>query len=64
MSHYDTLEISRSASQEDIKKAYRRLAKIWHPDKNKNKDDNKFKNISTAYEVLSDPIKKRNYDKF
>jgi len=62
MSHYDTLEISRSASQEDIKKAYRRLAKIWHPDKNKNKDDNKFKNISTAYEVLSDPIKKRNYD--
>ena len=62
--HYSTLEVQKNASADEIKKAYRRLAKLHHPDKNKgNKEsEEKFKQISEAYEVLSDPAKKEKYD--
>lgn len=62
---YKTLGISKSASIDDIKKAYRKLAKKWHPDRNKDKKaEKKFKDISAAYEVLSDPTKRSNYDQW
>src|SRR5680860_890249 len=62
---YKTLGISKSASQTDIKKAYRKLAVEYHPDKNKTKEaEQKFKEISKAYEVLSDPQKRQTYDQF
>lgn len=62
---YDTLGISENASNDDIKKAYRRLARKYHPDINKAKDaEEKFKEINAAYEVLSDENKKAQYDKF
>ncbi len=57
---------SRSASQDEIKKAYRKLARQYHPDVNKD-DPNaaeKFKEISEAYEVLSDANKRAQYDQF
>ncbi|ROT74671.1 dnaJ homolog subfamily B member 6 [Penaeus vannamei] len=65
--YYKVLELNRSASQADIKKAYRRLALKWHPDKNPDNQDEatkKFKEISEAYEVLSDEKKKKIYDQF
>ena len=64
---YDILGISRGASDSEIKKAYRKLAMKWHPDKNQdNKEtaEKKFKAVSEAYEVLSDPKKKEKYDQF
>ncbi len=62
---YETLEISENASAEDIKKAYRRLARKYHPDINKDKNaEEKFKEINAAYEVLSDSSKKAQYDQF
>lgn len=62
---YETLEISESASADEIKKAYRKLARKYHPDVNKEKDaEEKFKEINAAYEVLSDPQKKQQYDQF
>lgn len=64
--YYEILGVSRDASLEDIKKAYRRLAKQYHPDVNKD-DPNageKFKEINEAYEVLSDPNKRAQYDRF
>lgn len=58
--HYTTLGISKTASQDDIKKAYRKLASKHHPDKGG--DTAKFQEIQTAYETLSDPQKRANYD--
>jgi molecular chaperone DnaJ len=62
MDYYSKLGINKDASQSDIKKAYRRLAKEHHPDKGG--DQEYFKTISEAYEVLSDNDKKANYDRF
>ena len=56
---YETLEISESASESEIKKAYRKLARKYHPDVNKDpKAEDKFKEINSAYEILSDSKKK------
>jgi molecular chaperone DnaJ len=64
-SYYDILGVKKDAKDDDIKKAYRALAKKYHPDKNKgNKDaENRFKEISEAYAVLSDPEKRSQYDR-
>jgi len=65
--HYEVLGVSREATPEDIKKAYRRLAMQWHPDRNpdqKQLSEEKFKEASEAYSVLSDPQKKAHYDQF
>lgn len=62
---YDELGVSKTASTEDIKKAFKKLALIWHPDKNtdnKEKAESKFKKLSNAYEILSNPEKRRIYD--
>lgn len=64
--YYKILEIDKSASQEEIKKAYRKLARKYHPDLNpKDKDAKaKFQQINEANEVLSDPEKRKKYDKY
>ena len=65
--YYDILEIDKNASINEIKKTYKKLAIKWHPDKNPNNKDEaetKFKEISEAYQVLSDPEKKNLYDKY
>ena len=63
--YYDILGLDKSASPEDIKSAYRKLAKKYHPDINKEPGaTEKFKEINEAYECLSDPNKKSNYDQF
>lgn len=60
---YETLEISENASEAEIKKAYRKLARQYHPDVNKDKGaEDKFKEINSAYEILSDKKKKAQYD--
>ncbi len=60
---YETLEISENADKSEIKKAYRKLAKKYHPDINKTPEaEEKFKEINAAYEVLSDEQKKAQYD--
>ena len=60
---YETLEVSENASADEIKKAYRKLARKYHPDVNKDpKAEDKFKEINAAYEVLSDEQKKLQYD--
>lgn len=63
--YYDILGVKKGASEDEIKKAYRSLAKKYHPDRNKgNKDaENKFKEISEAYAVLSDKEKREQYDR-
>jgi curved DNA-binding protein len=62
---YETLGISENASAEEIKRAYRKLARKYHPDINKDPGaEEKFKEINAAYEVLSDPEKKKQYDQF
>lgn len=61
--YYKTLGVSRTATEEEIQKAYRKLARKYHPDVNKGKDaEEKFKQLSEAYEVLKDPEKRSRYD--
>lgn len=63
--YYEILGVPRNASQEEIKAAFRRLARQYHPDVNKSPDaEEKFKEINEAYGVLSDPEKRRRYDQF
>ena len=62
---YETLEINENASADEIKKAYRKLARKYHPDVNKDPQaEEKFKEINAAYEVLSNPEKKQQYDQY
>ncbi len=62
---YETLGVSENASADEIKRAYRKLARKYHPDINKDPEaEEKFKEINAAYEVLSDPEKKKQYDQF
>jgi curved DNA-binding protein len=61
MNYYETLNVSSDATPEEIKKSYRKLVKEHHPDKTGG-DDSKFKQISEAYETLSDPVKREQYD--
>lgn len=62
---YEVLGVKKDATETEIKKAYRKLALEYHPDRNKTKEaEEKFKEINEAYEVLSDPQKKQAYDQF
>jgi curved DNA-binding protein len=61
--YYETLNVPRSATADEVKKAYRRLARKYHPDVSKEKDaEEKFKQVQEAYEVLKDPEKRAAYD--
>ncbi|KAB5524882.1 hypothetical protein DKX38_022631 [Salix brachista] len=64
--YYNILKVNRNASEDDLRKSYKRLAMIWHPDKNpttkRSEAEAKFKQISEAYDVLSDPQKRQIYD--
>eukprot|EP00250_Pteridium_aquilinum_P031999 c44751_g1_i1 orf=2-394(-) len=65
--YYNVLKVEKTASEDDLKKSYRRLAMKWHPDKNPDNKayaEAKFKKISEAYEVLSDSHKRSIYDRY
>ena len=63
---YETLGVSRSASQDVIKRAYRKLAKKYHPDRNPNdpEAERRFKEVQQAYEILSNAESRAQYDRF
>ena len=62
--YYSLLGVSKNASQDEIKKAFRKLAHKYHPDKNGSGDEAKFKEANEAYQVLSKPEKRKQYDQF
>ena len=63
--YYEILGVSRDADKEDIKQAFRRLARKYHPDVNKETGaEEQFKEINRAYEILSDPENRARYDRF
>ena len=64
--YYQTLGLGKNAGQDEIKKAYRKLARKYHPDMNPDDTtaEEKFKELNEAYEVLSDPTKREKYDRF
>ncbi len=62
--YYEVLGVSKTATDEEIKRAFRRLAKTYHPDNKQTGDEAKFKEVGEAYAILSDPAKRRQYDQF
>jgi molecular chaperone DnaJ len=63
--YYEVLEVDRSASGDELKRSYRRLARQWHPDANPDPEaEARFKELAVAYETLSDPERRRRYDMF